>query len=111
VDCGSQVFVERRRGGLPQVDGDFRERQRLLLLIDRATDDHRIAKAGLVLNPIEMDPEAERIILIDTAALDEQRQRADDAAGQLGDIGALREGGRRIVALDDQVRVVGARLR
>jgi hypothetical protein len=58
-----------------------------------------------------MDAKAERIILIDAAPLDEQRQWTNDAAGQLGDIGALREGGRRVVALDDQVRVVGARLR
>jgi hypothetical protein len=56
-----------------------------------------------------MDPQAERIILIDAAALDEQRQRPDDAAGQLGDVGAFRQGGRRVVSLDDQVRVVGAR--
>jgi hypothetical protein len=49
-----------------------------------------------------MDAQAERIILIDAAALDEQRQWTKDAAGQLGDIGTLREGGRRVVALDDQ---------
>ena len=105
--AAARCCLERRRRGLPQIDGDLRQRQRLLLLIDRAADDDRIAEAGLVLNPIEMDAQAERVVLVDAAALDEQRQRSDDAAGQLGDVGAFRQGGRRVVSLDDQVRVAG----
>jgi len=82
-------------------------RQRLLLLIDRATDDHRIAKAGPVLDPIEVDAQPERIILIDAAALDEQGQRTDDAAGQLGDVSAFGQRRWRVVTLNDQGSVAG----
>jgi hypothetical protein len=53
-----------------------------------------------------MDAQPEGVILIDAAALDEQRQRPDDAAGQLGDISAFRQGGRRVVALNDQEEAV-----
>jgi hypothetical protein len=83
ADGAGQVLGQALGAGLTQVYGDFRQRQHLAGAVYRAADHHRIPKARLVLDPVEMDAQRRGHLRRQDAVFDHRHHRASDEAGDL----------------------------
>ena len=69
--------------GLTKIDGDLGQRERLPLGTGRPAQHHRVAEVGLVLNPVQMNPQGWGHPGVEDAVFDERHQRPRDQARHL----------------------------
>ena len=98
-------LVRQSRGvRVPKIDGDLGERPQPILLVDGAAQHHRVAEGRPVVDPIEVDAQRRRRLPVQAAPIDQRRHRRGHAAGDLGEIGSLRQRRRGVVRLNDHAR-------
>jgi hypothetical protein len=98
---GGELIGQAEGIGLTQIDGDLGQRPQPFQMVDRTPDDYRIAEAGLVLQPVEMDPQRRRGFRIEARSIEQAGDRGGDPAGELGDVSSLGQRGWCVVRLND----------
>ena len=90
-------------GGLDaaEVHGELGEGEGPAGPVGRAPDEDRLAEVRLVLDPVEVDPQARHQSRLDGPVGDQAEQRPDDVRGPLGEDGLLRAARRDVIDVED----------